>query len=102
MRRAAERASWMAALLLFAIYGLWQTEPPSQWIGVGLLIAAWLTLRRRERGAQTVLACGLMILGGFIHLAQAVEPLHLLLAVAQVLWAVVEIRRFRQELERDG
>jgi hypothetical protein len=102
MRRSAERASWMAALFLFALYGLWQPERPSQWIGAGLLIAAWLTLRRAERGAQTVLACGLMILGGFVHLAQAVEPLPLLLAVTQVLWAVVEIRRFRRELERDG
>lgn len=121
------RQSWLWALLLFGLYGLLSPDLWSSLIGLGLLGTWGLESRaiRRAlaqqaeslpsgRGAQTALACALMLLGGLIHLAQ-VGPLQrpatpegvqnlaaLFLAVSQLLWTIGEVRRFRRELERAG
>lgn len=119
------RHSWLWALLLFGLYGLLSPDLWSSLIGLGLLATWGLESRaiRRAltdqpvmlpsgRGPQTALACALMLLGGLLHLAR-VGPLRnptspegvqnlagLFLAIAQLLWTIGEVRRFRRELER--
>lgn len=118
------RHCWLWALLLFGLYGLLSPDGWSSLIGLGLLGTWGLEGRALKRtltsqnglpsgrGAQTVLACALMLFGGLIHLAK-VEPLKqpaspegvqnlaaLFLAVSQLLWTIGEVRRFRRELEQ--